>query len=77
VQPLVESVKVEYAKLDTISNNDLRQRTIDLKARITARIKDEQARSRRLRAEIEADPEMDIHAARSATSRSTSWKRKW
>ena len=35
---------------------------IDLKARITERIKDEQAAADALRAEIEADPKMDIHA---------------
>ena len=62
VQPLVEKVKAEFAKLDAISNNDLRQRTVELRARIQERIKDEQAEADALRAEIDADPKMDIHA---------------
>jgi len=62
VQPLVERVKAEYARLEGIGNNELRQRTTDLKSRIQSRIKEEQAQADALRAEIDADPHMDIHA---------------
>ncbi len=61
-QPLVERVKAEFAKLDGISNNDLRAKTADFKSRIAERIKDEQAQVDALRKEIDEDPRMDIHA---------------
>jgi len=62
VQPLVERVLAEYPKLAPLSNNELRQRTQDLKQRLRDRVKEEQARVDQLRAEIEADVHMDIHA---------------
>ena len=34
IQPLVEQIKIEYPKLAAISNDELRQKTIDFKARI-------------------------------------------
>ena len=34
IQPLVEKTKEEYAKLHSLSNDELRQRTIYFKARI-------------------------------------------
>ena len=34
VQPLVERVKAEFAKLEPLSNNDLRAKTTDFKQRI-------------------------------------------
>ncbi len=61
VTPLVEQTKVEFAKLASLSNNELRQRTHDLKARIAARTKANDDMAEALRAEIEADPQMDIH----------------
>ncbi|OYZ49893.1 MAG: hypothetical protein B7Y19_06665, partial [Sphingobacteriales bacterium 24-40-4] len=36
IQPLVEKTKEEYAKLHSLSNDELRQRTVDFKARIQA-----------------------------------------
>jgi preprotein translocase subunit SecA len=61
VTPLVEQTKIEFAKLASLSNNELRQRTLDLKARIAARTKSNDDKAEALRAEIEADPQMDIH----------------
>ncbi|MBL7980520.1 MAG: preprotein translocase subunit SecA [Flavobacteriales bacterium] len=61
VTPLVEQTKVEFAKLASLSNNELRQRTQDLKARIAARTKANDEKAEALRAEIESDPQMDIH----------------
>ncbi|MBX7128806.1 MAG: preprotein translocase subunit SecA [Flavobacteriales bacterium] len=62
VQPLVEQVKAEYAKLANLSHNELRAKTADLKQRIAEGIKEEQGKVDALRAEIDADPGMDIHA---------------
>ncbi len=40
IQPLVEKTKEEYAKLAVLSNDDLRQKTVDFKARIAAFLAD-------------------------------------
>ena len=61
-QPLVETVKAEFAKLEALSNDDLRAKTVDFKQRIADRIKEEQAQLDALRKEIDEDPRMDIHA---------------
>ncbi len=61
VQPLVESVKAEFAKLEALSHNELRAKTVGFKERIATGIKEEQARVDVVRAEIDADPRMDIH----------------
>ncbi len=65
VQPLVERVKAEFAKLEPLSNNDLRAKTNDFKQRIADGIKEEQTKVDALRAEIDGDPRMDIHARES------------
>ncbi|MCB9183111.1 MAG: preprotein translocase subunit SecA [Flavobacteriales bacterium] len=62
VMPLVELANAEFAKLAPLSNNELRQRTNDLRARIAERTKANDDRVAQLRAEIDADPRMDIHA---------------
>ncbi len=65
VQPLVETVKSEFAKLASLSDTELRAKTADFKQRISEGIKEEQAKVDVLRAEIDADPRMDIHARES------------
>lgn len=40
IQPLVEKTKDEYSKLHTLSNDELRQRTIDFKSRIQEFLED-------------------------------------
>ncbi|MBL8000714.1 MAG: preprotein translocase subunit SecA, partial [Flavobacteriales bacterium] len=60
VQPLVERIQAEFPKLAGLSNNELRQRSLDLRQRIRDHVKDDQARVDSLRAEIEADPRMPI-----------------
>ncbi|MBK9759568.1 MAG: preprotein translocase subunit SecA [Flavobacteriales bacterium] len=60
VQPLVERVKEEFAKLEQLTNNELRGKTVEFKARIADRTKDEQARVDQLRKEIDEDPRMEI-----------------
>jgi len=60
VQPLVEVVKAEYAKLNGISNDDLRAKTDGFRQRIADKVSDEQSRIDQLRNEIEADLKMAI-----------------
>ena len=40
IQPLVEKTKEEYAKLSSLSNDQLRQKTLDFKARIAEFLSD-------------------------------------
>jgi len=61
VAPLVEQTTAAFAKLAGLSNNELRQRTLDLKARIAERTRTNDEKANALRAEIEADPQMHIH----------------
>ena len=60
VQPLVEKIKAEFPKLQSLSNDELRGKTAYFKERIAAKIADEQARIDQLRKEIEEDPKMLI-----------------
>jgi len=60
VQPLVEKVKAEYPKLRDLSNDGLRAKTTEFKARIAAKIADEQARMDQLRNEIDENAKMPI-----------------
>ncbi len=59
-QPFVEKIKVEFPKLNDISNDELRAKTDDFKRRIAEKIADEQARIDLLRNEIEENPKMAI-----------------
>ncbi|MBK8500522.1 MAG: preprotein translocase subunit SecA [Flavobacteriales bacterium] len=61
VMPLVDQAKVEFAKLDGITHNELRERAQDLRARILASTKANDDRVAEQRALIDADPHMDIH----------------
>ncbi|MCC6938487.1 MAG: preprotein translocase subunit SecA [Flavobacteriales bacterium] len=61
VMPLVTLAKEAFAKLDGLSNDELRGRTDDLRARIKERIKASDDRIMELRAEVDANPTMDIH----------------
>ncbi len=62
VMPLVEECKVEYAKLSGLSNDELRHRTSELRARIQERTRPSDERVAAIRAEIDADPRMDIQS---------------
>ncbi len=61
VQPLVERVKAEYAKLQSLSTTELRGRTEEFKVRIATHTAEERKAVEELRAQIDADPGMDIH----------------
>jgi preprotein translocase subunit SecA len=67
-------VKVEYAKLSVLAMTSLRARTADLQAahRRARSHKGTRSQVEALRAEIDADPHMDIHAREARTRRSTS-----
>jgi preprotein translocase subunit SecA len=60
VQPLVVRVKEEFAKLERLSHNELRDRTVAFKQRIADKVKEERAQVDALRAAIDGDPAMDI-----------------
>ncbi len=66
VQPLVEKVKAEYPKLQSLSNDELREKTTDFRNRIAGKISDEQAQIDQLRNEIEDDFENAHRRARKA-----------
>ena len=61
VTPLVERSNAEYAKLGGLSHDELRARSTALKARIADATRTNDERVAGLRAEIDADPQMDIH----------------
>ena len=60
VQPLVDRIKEEFAKLAGLSNDELRARTTALKARVADRTKESDDKVDALRKEIDDDPRMDI-----------------
>ncbi len=62
VMPLVERANAEFAKLQGLSHDELRARSQALKARIAAATEADDKRVAELRAEIEADAQMDILA---------------
>ncbi|RYY18797.1 MAG: preprotein translocase subunit SecA, partial [Sphingobacteriaceae bacterium] len=61
VQPLVEKIKAEFAKLDQISNDELRAKTIDFKARISAGLEKTDAEIKAAKEEAENDSSIEVH----------------
>jgi len=61
VAPLVEKTNQAFALLAGLSHDELRERTRALRERISERTRANDERVAALRAEIEADPNMDIH----------------
>ncbi|RDC54997.1 preprotein translocase subunit SecA [Pedobacter chinensis] len=60
IQPLVVKINEEYAKLSSISNDELRAKTIEFKGRISAFLTDIDGKISALKAEAESD-ELDLH----------------
>jgi len=60
IQPLVIKINEEYAKLSSISNDELRAKTIEFKGRISAFLTDIDGKISALKAEAESD-ELDLH----------------
>ena len=55
IQPLVEKTKEEYAKLAGLSNDELRQKTLDFKARIQSGLEDIDKQIAELKTQAEAE----------------------
>ncbi|WP_370520401.1 preprotein translocase subunit SecA [Cellulophaga sp. BC115SP] len=60
LMPIVENVKVEFAKLSNLTDNQLRQKTVDLKALIQERLARYDAEISDFKLEIEGNPEMSV-----------------
>jgi len=59
-EPIVEQIHAAYAGLQGLSNDQLRGRTNELKAKIQDYLKEEQEKIDTLRAKIEENPSLDI-----------------
>ena len=62
IQPLVDKILVEFPKLATISNDQLRAKTIDFKKRIVDFSAAEQKQIDEIKSNIDSDLSMDIEA---------------
>src|ERR1700744_2212184 len=60
IQPIVEKIKSEFSKLDGISNDDLRAKTIDFKETIKQGLAEIDAELQEIKDRIEKNPEMDV-----------------
>ena len=60
IMPLVELAKAAFAKLDGITNNELRERAQQLRKRIADATRTNDERVAQLRAEIDADAQMEM-----------------
>ncbi len=61
VAPIVDEINEIYATLTNISNDELRAKSQNLKAKIQDYIKDERAKIDGINAEIDAKPDMDVN----------------
>jgi preprotein translocase subunit SecA len=61
ITPAVEQTKQEYAKLNNLSNDQLRGKTIEFKERIAKHLKETESTISSLTNKIEQEPEMDIN----------------
>ncbi|HWD89029.1 MAG TPA: preprotein translocase subunit SecA [Mucilaginibacter sp.] len=60
IEPIVEQIRAEYAKLEGISNDELRARTIAFKATIAERLTGVDADLQELKDKAESNPDMDM-----------------
>src|SRR6185312_2367114 len=58
--PIVEKIKEEYAKLDGLSNDELRAKTIAFKETIKEGLTSIDAEIQEIKDKIEANPDMDV-----------------
>ncbi len=61
IEPIVEEINEIYGTLATISNDELRARSLKLKARIQEFIKEESDKVKAINAEMDSKPEMDVN----------------
>ena len=62
IQPLVEKIKSEFAKLENISNDELRAMTINFKERIAQGLATIDEQIAAIKSDIETNQEMDVNA---------------
>lgn len=61
VQPLVEKIKAEFSKLENISNDELRAKTIDFKARIKSGLEKTDAAIKAAKDEAENNQDLEVN----------------
>src|SRR6185503_14275230 len=61
LSPFVGKVNAEFDKLQSLSNNELRAKTGDFKARIAEHLQDIEAEISALESKAESDTDMDLH----------------
>ena len=62
IQPIVNQILVEYAKLASLSNDQLRGKTTEFKKRIVDHSEKENRQIEDIRKKIDADPAMEVEA---------------
>src|ERR1700761_9213232 len=60
ILPLVEQIKVEFAKLDQITNDDLRAKTIAFKNIIAEGLAEIDSELKEIKDRVESQPDMDV-----------------
>ncbi|MBS7566100.1 preprotein translocase subunit SecA [Mucilaginibacter sp. Bleaf8] len=61
IQPLVEKIKSEFAKLDTLSNDELRAKTTDFKERIQQGLAQIDEQIKAIKDEVEGNGDIDVN----------------
>jgi preprotein translocase subunit SecA len=61
ITPSVEKAKLEFAKLNSLSNDALRAKTLEFKGRIASHLKETETTLQNLSSRIEQEPDMDIN----------------
>ncbi len=61
VQPLVEKIKAEFSKLDQISHDELRAKTLDFKARISSGLEKTDTQIKAAKEEAENDQTLEVN----------------
>jgi preprotein translocase subunit SecA len=61
IQPIVEKIKAEFAKLGDISNDELRAKTITFKETISTGLSGIDAEIKAIKDRIENEPDLDVH----------------
>lgn len=62
IQPLIEKIKSEFAKLENLSNDELRGKTIYFKGKIAEGLASIDEQIKAIKADIDANPDMDVNA---------------
>jgi preprotein translocase subunit SecA len=57
IQPLIEKIPVVYAELQSLTHDELRERSFELKTRIRESVKEELAQIQKLKDEVELNPD--------------------